>query len=375
MNKKLDSRDVGIEFARILGCLIVIGVHIGLGDMIDGVYDPSRGLINCFLADGVAIFWLICGCFLFRSASYKKVLMRTSKTIALPLAIYSIFCLFFARYIIFGGPIIQCVYTSFGEYFKGFMDAISLNQTIPLTGHLWYCYAYILVMLSFPILKAFVQWMDEDKKRQFWFCFLSFICFIINDLTFNQSLAFSHHGLNAAVPAAIEIVWGSILYRNKERLLKCKFIWVIAGVAFIVLNVLRMFSILKTGNRALLYWYSSIGLLCGLCVVIFACVVGCWLKNQKVLSSLTLWLANNTFFIYLIHVLFISLLTRFNINNILFNGLSLYTDGFLLECLYTISLIIFVFLLSLMLSLILKLLIWSIKYMSKIMVIKLIRKG
>ena len=97
MNKKLDSRDVGIEFARILGCLIVIGVHIGLGDMIDGVYDPSRGLINCFLADGVAIFWLICGCFLFRSASYKKVLMRTSKTIALPLAIYSIFCLFFGE--------------------------------------------------------------------------------------------------------------------------------------------------------------------------------------------------------------------------------------------------------------------------------------
>ena len=97
MSKASAKRDVGVELARFFGCLIVIGVHISLGDMVDGVYDLSRGLINCFLADGVAVFWLISGCFLFRTSSYKKVLLRTAKTIAFPVALYSVFCLFFSK--------------------------------------------------------------------------------------------------------------------------------------------------------------------------------------------------------------------------------------------------------------------------------------
>ena len=126
MRQKYANRDIGIELTRVFACLVVIGVHVSLADMVSGAYDPSRGLINCFLADGVAFFWLITGCFLFRNGSYQKTLLRTAKSIALPMAIYSIGCLFFSGFIINGGPLIQCTYVSAEQYFQGFKDAIAV---------------------------------------------------------------------------------------------------------------------------------------------------------------------------------------------------------------------------------------------------------
>ena len=350
MRKKHVTRDVGIELTRVFACLVVIGVHTSLTDIVGGVYDPSRGLINCFLADGVAVFWLITGCFLFRNSSYKNTLVRTAKSIALPIAIYSIACLFFSGFIINGGPLIQFTYRSVEQYFQGFKDAIMLKQTVPLTGHLWYCYTYILVMIAFPVLSAFVQWLQEDNKRELWFCIISFVFLIVNDLTKNQTFAFSHHGLNAAVPAAIEMIWGSILYRKKEYLLKHKFLWIAAAIGFVVLNVIRMVIVWKTMTKAILYWYSSIGLLCGLCVIVFFAFVGKGLANKKVISKMVLWLAKQTFIIYLVHIPVISVLKRFNIPTIFLERLSLYTDGTLREILYTVGMILVVFLVSLVVS-------------------------
>ncbi|MFQ6866632.1 hypothetical protein [Blautia sp.] len=58
------KRDSAVELLRLLGCLIVIGVHTCLGAMVNGNYDFSRTFIACLLADGVAIFWFITGFFL-----------------------------------------------------------------------------------------------------------------------------------------------------------------------------------------------------------------------------------------------------------------------------------------------------------------------
>ncbi len=371
MNKKANARDIGIELARVFGCLIVIGVHLSLGDVVGGAYDSSRGLINCFLADGVAVFWLITGCFLFHSVSYKKVLLRTANSVLLPMAIYSVFCVFFSQHIQNGGQIFRSVYTTYAEYLQGLKDIFWLKQTIPNTFHLWYCYAYALVMLVFPVLKAFVQWMEQEKKREIWFCVISFSLLVFNDFTGNQALAFSHHGLNAAIPSAIVIIWGNVLYRNKERLFNKKFLWLIASVCFILLNILRMFIILKTNSRSVLYWFTSFGLMCGIFVFILSYTIGNWLKNKKVISSLIAWLARYTFFIYLVHILVIGLLKRYRIPTMFFERLSFYTEGFVLECLYTVSLVFIVFLLSLFVSVIISSVVFALKHISKTFIEKL----
>ena len=61
-NSNHDSkRDPAIELARLFGCLIVIECHTYLSIKINNQYDKSRLFIGLLFADGVTVFWLICG--------------------------------------------------------------------------------------------------------------------------------------------------------------------------------------------------------------------------------------------------------------------------------------------------------------------------
>lgn len=70
----MKRRDINVELLRIIGCLIIVGVHTCLYQIVDDRADIGRTFISCLLADGVAIFWMITGFFLFSNKSYIKVL-------------------------------------------------------------------------------------------------------------------------------------------------------------------------------------------------------------------------------------------------------------------------------------------------------------
>ena len=65
MEKAAKPRDAGVELARILGCFIVIGCHSYLPFSPDGSDGLGRLFIGTLFADGVSVFWLILGFFLF----------------------------------------------------------------------------------------------------------------------------------------------------------------------------------------------------------------------------------------------------------------------------------------------------------------------
>ena len=52
------KREAHVELARILACMIVVGVHVCLPQIVNDQPDLGRTFISCFLADGVAVFWL-----------------------------------------------------------------------------------------------------------------------------------------------------------------------------------------------------------------------------------------------------------------------------------------------------------------------------
>lgn len=110
------KRDPAIEMARIIACLVVIGVHTYLGSSINGIYEFYRVMIACFLADGVAIFWLISGCFLFKKSSYKKLLIHTAKNIILPMFIFSILSFYFSDWLIAGTSLKESIFHTREEY-------------------------------------------------------------------------------------------------------------------------------------------------------------------------------------------------------------------------------------------------------------------
>ena len=59
------KRDSAVELLRIIACFMVICVHVSLTDFIGNRADGGRIYISCLCADGVAIFLLITGFFLF----------------------------------------------------------------------------------------------------------------------------------------------------------------------------------------------------------------------------------------------------------------------------------------------------------------------
>ena len=55
----------------------------------------SRTLVAMFCSDGVAIFWLILGFFLFKTENYLKMLQRTVSRIVVPLLLVTAFHFYF----------------------------------------------------------------------------------------------------------------------------------------------------------------------------------------------------------------------------------------------------------------------------------------
>lgn len=97
----------------------------------------------------------------------------------------------------------------------------------------------------------------------------TFIFLIMNDISSNSLGTFSHHSINALVPASIEIIWGHILYKY-QKIFTRKLAIPVSIFLFFSLNYLRSLIqlhrySLETPNNYILFWYSSIGIICVSC--------------------------------------------------------------------------------------------------------------
>ena len=98
------KRDAQAELYRVIGCVIVVAIHCwqsryGLDSSI------SSMVISCGLADGVAIFWLLSGFFLYKNYSYRKTMKRTIKTVVIPTICVSLVAFFFMNNYLYNGVI------------------------------------------------------------------------------------------------------------------------------------------------------------------------------------------------------------------------------------------------------------------------------
>lgn len=74
---KYSKQDTRVQLIRIFACMMVIGCHIRLSAITtDGLVDKSILFISGFFDDGVAIFFLIMGFFLFKNENVGKLLKK-----------------------------------------------------------------------------------------------------------------------------------------------------------------------------------------------------------------------------------------------------------------------------------------------------------
>ena len=273
----ISDRDASIDFARIIGCIIVIGVHTLLP--VTEANDLSRTFIAALFADGVSVFWLITGAFLFSDTNnYPKVVRRTIHRIVLPLILVSAFLFFFRDWVIYGETIIKSIQHTRSDYTKVVWCIVRFRNPIEGNGALWYLYVYIILMICFPIMASFVKYLDEDINRERLFLFISLVMLTLNDISNNELFGVSNVTISEAVPGGIIIIMGHIIYKHKECIASNKKqVLISALVLFFALNLLRTYIQIQRQQKDLgnqiLFWYSSIGIICAACILMICIVV------------------------------------------------------------------------------------------------------
>ena len=343
------KRDFGVELIRVIACSIVIGVHVCLGTSVGGRPDIGRLYIACVFADGVAVFWLIMGFFLFDNNCYSKLLLRTIRSIVIPMFLFSVILFFTGEWLIDGAPFFESIKNANGQIPSALKTLLTWRNPVKNAGHLWYLYIYVLVIVIFPVLKAFVVWVDQDVKRQKYFILITFTLLMLNDLTNNKLAAFSHYSINGLFPASIQVIWGHIFYKNR-RLVNIKYFSITSILLFGMINVLRciiQFNRYQEGlGDSILYWYSSIGLICALCICIFILSLKEKIRSEKIQNNI-IKVASYTFLIYLIHTTIYKVIRRFGLHSCLISGLhSAVGEGWIFELIYTIAILLIVFMVS-----------------------------
>lgn len=304
------ARDAGIELLRVVACLIVIGTHVKFDWVApDGSADLSRTLVACLLADGVAVFWMITGCFLFRERSYPGLLRHTARSILLPVLVMSALVYVFWGVVAGGTTLAASPVHSAQENLGIVRSLLSWTNPFPQLAHLWYLYVYALAMLLFPFSFGMVRYLDERPARWRAFLAVTLALFAVNDLVGNGLFGFSHHSINGAVPAIVYMMWGHWLYARRERMRG----WARVALPlclFLALNLVRAVLLAwATGaggaSSNLISWTSGFGLLTASCLLV-ACLS--LLPRDRdagspgVVRRAVGWLGSYTFLIYLVHL-------------------------------------------------------------------------
>ncbi len=337
-------RNPNSELIRLLACLIVIGVHTCPSYLVRGKIDYTQLLIACFLADGVAIFWLLTGFYVFNT-NYTKLLKHSCTRIMMPAFLFGLFCFCCINWL--STPDLSLVDSLSKIHLFDLVTIIKklirLQNPFPTCGHYWYLFAYLLFIFSYPLWKSYVTYLDSFSRFSFTFLILSLLFFMLNDCTRNQLANFSHHSINSAIPAAVEIIWGHVIFQHQGIILKIRHVKTYSLLLFLLLNCLRVYLQacnvkLRTGN-AILFWYSSIGLLCGVCICIF-----CLSISVHKIQKYVILLGSFTFPVYLTHMLIRKILyNRFNVSSslmlLLKNNFSENTAKFV----YSLSIVLVIF--------------------------------
>lgn len=146
------ERDMSVELARILACLIVIGVHSCLAVYRENYYDLNRVFISCLFADGVAVFWLIMGGFLFENLDYKRLFQKTLRSVGIPMIGITVFTFYLSGWAIDGMPLLQSISHTKEDYIY-----ISIASGLGASGVCW-----VFVVLV-HILYGDIMFSDIEK--------------------------------------------------------------------------------------------------------------------------------------------------------------------------------------------------------------------
>ncbi len=308
MNNQISKKDTSVEWIRIIGCIMVVGAHVRLGNF-DSAGQLNRGClyISCLLADGVSIFWLIAGFFMFQGSSFTNKLKSLLKRIIIPTVIYLVFAQMIEAWI--SDPGLSNFRLSISNInliniVKGFLS--QNTQMFSYGIHLWYVFTYSVVVLMYPLLKCLCnsEAKTTDRARHY-VIFMSLILILLSELQLIVRFPVSIASFSMLASHALFVVIGYELSRHKEKIKSVRYMWLYGLAVFFLVNIIRMFAQgylynIDISNERYLFWNSIFGFLSS--VSLFCGVYSINVKG-KVVDNIALHVGKCTFEVYLIHLL------------------------------------------------------------------------
>lgn len=303
------KRDTWLDVLRIIGCLMVIFNHTNErghyrfpADTLGSASFYLDMTMSIICKAGVPLFFMISGALLIsKEEPWKKTFSRMIK-IGIDLVLFT-FLYYWIDSLLLGTPF---------SFVSTLQSMIGTNY-----WHLWYLYAYLLFLLTLPILRKLAKGMDE---RTSWYLFLLAAIFMAAFPVLSEFLPF---GLNKN----LDIPWLSsniLIYPLTGYLLVHKIpeerftgkriglLWVLNLLCFILGEFIEYRFLLKTPEQVgEIHGYFDERFLVNFCFVnafvIFVTVryIMRRLQPKAFLSAVISEIGQDTYGIYLLHIWFL----------------------------------------------------------------------
>ena len=321
--KQASRRDPAVELFRIIACLLVIGLHtMPEAEVFYGTWNNAfNRFLRVLLSDAVAMFWLMSGFYLFREGDWGRLCRRTLKRIVLPAAAIAVFTFYFREWMCIEGTTLrESVTHSLGEYLGVLRDTLALRSGVAGAAHLWYVFTYFIVILCQPLLKAADEYLAADVRRERRFVLITLALRLLNDLDSNGVFG-SGEGFAGLPTTVILLLWGSILYRRRERLESLGRKLLLAVPAYLAMDIVRALFLHMRAEAGksiwLMYWNSTPGMV-GAVLMALICFGLIRQDASEGLRRRLSWLSSYTFPVYLTHLLLRdSMVYRFHVDTAL----------------------------------------------------------
>jgi len=354
MFSKYDKQDSRVQWIRIIACIIVIGCHVRLHPITAEYIDKSILLIHGIFDDGVAVFFVMMGFFLFNNENFPKLIKKVFKTIFIPALVLRILSEFFQGYIGNQVALQECLTNSKVDWYKLLFEILSFDLSSgPYCAHLWYVNYYILIVLMFPMLKCLCSNTEFAKKAQLWVISLGFMNLVLQDV---QKVFFLDVP-NVNIPTVVSVsammcVSGYVLWENRSKVENNRVVHILSLIVFVLVNLLRyvlQYRLLQININDLHYtgWCTSVGYIAALSLICF------FLSMEKRTNRVVNYIGSRTFVIYLVHMLVYAYLGSHG--HYLFLHNAFVNKGIVGELLYNILFALLVFVISLFFAVILNL--------------------